>query len=323
MNGLVILTWTGTGIEKKWKNINAVFFEIVLTSLTRKTSQGKRRPGLPRDRLCRSNGERLEPELSQTSQNASIRRCHPPPPFFFIPLPPSQTKLACTTGFLKANLQPLASPFSLSTGITLSHGGRWADYNAEMNVALPQTTEPIANRKFCSVQGRTCTFGWIFGKMCHYFSTLAPGRGPFPSKFPKFGLQTLPINQNRENTIREISAKPCGFWSGCQEIAVFVPDNNHTRQENNGGVGFFIYCGNARTPRFWSGCQEIAVPTESTWTDYLFRSHICTHCRSLNLAIALVVKCNNIVQKNPLSSETLYVPLARWSHSERCLSSEL
>ena len=26
---------------------------------------------------------RLEPELSQTSQNASMRRCHPPPPFFF------------------------------------------------------------------------------------------------------------------------------------------------------------------------------------------------------------------------------------------------
>ena len=106
-----------------------------------------------------------------------------------------QTKLACTTGFLKANLQPLASPDhefkSLSTGITLSHGG-WADYNAEMNVALPQTTEP--NRKFCSVRGRSNrTFGWIFGKLRHYFSTLAPGRGPFPSKFPKFGLQNLPI----------------------------------------------------------------------------------------------------------------------------------
>ena len=25
------------------------------------------------------------------------------------------------------------------------------------------------------------------------FSNLAPGRGPFPSKFPKFGLQNLPI----------------------------------------------------------------------------------------------------------------------------------
>ena len=60
-----------------------------------------------------------------------------------------------------------------------------------MNVALPQTTEP--NRKFCSVRGRSNrTFGWIFGKMRHYFSTLAPGRGPFPSKFPKFGLQNLP-----------------------------------------------------------------------------------------------------------------------------------
>ena len=98
-----------------------------------------------------------------------------------------QTKLACTTGFLKANLQ---LRLSLSTGITLSHGG-WADYNAKMNVALPQTTEP--NRKFCSVRGRSNrTFGWIFGKMRHYFSTLAPGRGPFPSKFPKSGLQNLP-----------------------------------------------------------------------------------------------------------------------------------
>ena len=28
--------------------------------------------------------------------------------------------------------------------------------------------------------------------MRHYFSTLAPGRGPFLSKFPKFGLQNLP-----------------------------------------------------------------------------------------------------------------------------------
>ena len=71
----------GLVLKKKWKNINAVFFEIVLTSHTRKTSQGKRRPGLPRDRLCRSNGERLEPKLSQTSQNASMRRCHP---FFFL-----------------------------------------------------------------------------------------------------------------------------------------------------------------------------------------------------------------------------------------------
>ena len=58
----------------------------------KKTSQGKRRPGLPRDRLCRSNGERLKPELSQTSQNASMRRCHPPPPIFFIPLPPRRTE---------------------------------------------------------------------------------------------------------------------------------------------------------------------------------------------------------------------------------------
>ena len=30
--------------------------------------------------------------------------------------------------------------------------------------------------------------------MRHYFSTLAPGRGPFPSKFPKFGLQNLPTS---------------------------------------------------------------------------------------------------------------------------------
>ena len=96
-----------------------------------------------------------------------------------------QTKLACTTGFLKANLQPLASPDhefkSLSTGITLSHGD-WADYNAEMNVALPQTTEP--NRKFCSVGRRSNrTFGWIFGKLRHFFSTLAPAAARFRRSF--------------------------------------------------------------------------------------------------------------------------------------------
>ena len=72
---------------------------------------------------------------------------------------------------------------------------------AEMNVALPQTTEP--NRKFCSVRGRSNrTFGWIFGKMRHYFSTLAPGRGPFPSKFPKFGLQNLPNKKKERNFCR-------------------------------------------------------------------------------------------------------------------------
>ena len=32
-----------------------------------------------------------------------------------------------------------------------------------------------------------------FRKDAPLFSTLAPGRGPFPSKFPKFGLQNLPI----------------------------------------------------------------------------------------------------------------------------------
>ena len=52
------------------------------------------RLGIPRDRLCRSNGERLEPELSQTSQK-SMRRCHPPfflfhYPLLFIPLPPNK-----------------------------------------------------------------------------------------------------------------------------------------------------------------------------------------------------------------------------------------
>ena len=129
-----------------------------------------------------------------------------------------QTKLACTTGFLKANLQPIASPefvdwhhtrllFLLMASLLMaSSSSRWHHrdcwvtvdgpitmHNTEMNVALPQTTEP--NRKFCSVRGRSNrTFGWIFGKMRHYFSTLAPGRGPFPSKFPKFGLQNLPNN---------------------------------------------------------------------------------------------------------------------------------
>ena len=63
----------GLVLKNKWKNINAVFFEIVWLH-----SQGRPRKenGLPRDRLRRSNGERLEPDLSQTSQNASMRRCH-------------------------------------------------------------------------------------------------------------------------------------------------------------------------------------------------------------------------------------------------------
>ena len=47
----------------------------------------------------------------------------------------------------------------------------------------------------------------------------------------------------------------------CGKSQVFVPDNNHTTQENTGGVWFFIaatpkhhgrsvvlYCGNAQTP---------------------------------------------------------------------------
>ena len=86
VNGLVNSYLNWDWYWKKWKNINAVFFEIVLTSLTRKTSQGKRRPGLPRDRLRHSNGDRLEPELSQTSQNAAMRRCHPPFFLFHYPL---------------------------------------------------------------------------------------------------------------------------------------------------------------------------------------------------------------------------------------------
>ena len=61
-----------------------------------------------------------------------------------------------------------------------------------MNVALPQTTEP--NQNFRSVRGQSNrTFEWIFGKMRHYFFTLAPGSGPFPSTFPKFSLQNLPV----------------------------------------------------------------------------------------------------------------------------------
>ena len=86
-----------------------------------------------------------------------------------------------------------------------------ADYNAEMNVALPRTTEP--NRKFCSVRGRSNrTFGWISGKMRDYFSTLTPGPGPFPSKFPKFGLQNLPsCGKIWRDSILIITSTPFGL----------------------------------------------------------------------------------------------------------------
>ena len=57
-----------------------------------------------------------------------------------------------------------------------------------------RTGQPEPNRKFCSVPGPSGrTFGWIFAKMRHFVSHLSPGRGPFPSKFPNFGLQNVPI----------------------------------------------------------------------------------------------------------------------------------
>ena len=56
-----------------------------------------------------------------------------------------------------------------------------------------RTGQPDSNRKFCSVPGPSSrTFGWIFAKMRHFVSHLSPGRGPFPSKFPNFGLQNVP-----------------------------------------------------------------------------------------------------------------------------------
>ena len=56
-----------------------------------------------------------------------------------------------------------------------------------------RTDQPEPNRKFCSVPGPSSrTFGWIFAKMRHFVSHLSPGRGPFPSKFPNFGLQNVP-----------------------------------------------------------------------------------------------------------------------------------
>ena len=65
------------------------------------------------------------------------------------------------------------------------HMATWADSN--------RPAEP--NRKFCSVPGPSSrTFRWIFAKMRHFVSHLSPGRGPFPSKFPNFGLQNVPIN---------------------------------------------------------------------------------------------------------------------------------
>ena len=56
-----------------------------------------------------------------------------------------------------------------------------------------RTGQAQPNRKFCSVPGPSSrTFGWIFAKMRHFVSHLSPGRGPFPSKFPNFGLQNVP-----------------------------------------------------------------------------------------------------------------------------------
>ena len=97
--------------EQRNSNRNAVFFEIVLPSLARRTSQGKWWPILRRDRLRRSNGDRLEHELSQTSQTAAMRRCHPPPLFFFIPLPPSQTVQVRETPSAKSSItgDPMAN----------------------------------------------------------------------------------------------------------------------------------------------------------------------------------------------------------------------
>ena len=67
------------------------------------------------------------------------------------------------------------------------HMATWADVSTRTGQAEP-------NRKFCSVPGPSSrTFGWIFAKMRHFVSHLSPGRGPFPSKFPNFGLQNVPI----------------------------------------------------------------------------------------------------------------------------------
>ena len=57
-----------------------------------------------------------------------------------------------------------------------------------------RTGQAEPNRKFCSVPGPSSrTFRWIFAKMRHFVSHLSPGRGLFPSKFPNFGLQNVPI----------------------------------------------------------------------------------------------------------------------------------
>ena len=61
-----------------------------------------------------------------------------------------------------------------------------------------RTGQAEPNRKFCSVPGPSSrTFGWIFAKMRHFVSHLSPGRGPFPSKFPNFGLQNVPNNTKK------------------------------------------------------------------------------------------------------------------------------
>ena len=93
-----------------------------------------------------------------------------------------QTKLASTTGFLKQTCS-LAS-LGMARQSLDWHPCTVGGPNTMLNecVALAQTTEP--NRKFCSVQGRSNrTFGWIFGKMRHYFFTLTPAAARFRQSF--------------------------------------------------------------------------------------------------------------------------------------------
>ena len=95
---------------------------------------------------------------------------------------------------------------------------------ASCNPKLPKAHgQPELNRNFCLVPEPSCrTFGWIFAKMRHFVSHLSPDCGPFPSKFPNFGLQNVPIVSSwSANSFRctraEITPGQCNRvrWSWC------------------------------------------------------------------------------------------------------------
>ena len=65
---------------------------------------------------------------------------------------------------------------------------------------------------FVRFQGSSRTFGWIFAKMRHFVSHLKPGRGPFPSKFPNFGLQNVPTRTFFRLNIKRKQQRLFKYW---------------------------------------------------------------------------------------------------------------